>query len=115
MSFGIYLEDEGEIFLDGKKVHFENPKEAMENGVSMVHQELNQVLQRSAAENMMLGRFPKKSIFVDEKKMYEDTKRFLMILVLILVPKLKWVNFLFLKGKWQKLLRLFPTMLRFLF
>lgn len=89
MSFGIYLEDEGEIFLDGKKVHFENPKEAMENGVSMVHQELNQVLQRSAAENMMLGRFPKKSIFVDEKKMYEDTKKIFDDIGLDISPKIK--------------------------
>lgn len=87
--FGIYLEDEGEIFLDGKKVHFENPKEAMENGVSMVHQELNQVLQRSAAENMMLGRFPKKSIFVDEKKMYEDTKKIFDDIGLDISPKIK--------------------------
>ncbi len=68
--FGIYREDEGEIFLDGEKVQFQNPKDALERGVSMVHQELNQVMKRSVAENMMLGRFPKKMGLVDHKAMY---------------------------------------------
>lgn len=72
--FGIYMEDEGEIFLQGEKVRFENPKQALENGVSMVHQELNQVMKRSVAENMMLGRFPKKGMLIDHKKMYEFTE-----------------------------------------
>lgn len=73
--FGIYLEDEGEIRLNGEKVHFHNPKEALENGVSMVHQELNQVLKRSVAENMMLGRFPTRMGFVDHKAMHDFTQK----------------------------------------
>lgn len=68
--FGIYREDEGEIYLQGKKVTFANPKDALEQGVSMVHQELNQVMKRSVAENMMLGRFPKKFGLVDHGAMY---------------------------------------------
>ena len=71
--FGIYNEDAGEILIDGKQTSFENPKEALEHGVSMVHQELNQVMKRNIMENIWLGRFPKKGPFVDEKKMYEDT------------------------------------------
>jgi len=39
----------------------------------MVHQELNQVLQRNVLDNIWLGRYPMKGFFVDEKKMYEDT------------------------------------------
>lgn len=73
--FGIYLEDSGEIYIDGEKTHFDNPKQALESGVSMVHQELNQVLKRNVMENIWLGRFPMKGILVDEKKMYEDTKK----------------------------------------
>ena len=42
--FGIYAKDEGQILLEGKPVEFKNPKEALENGVAMVHQELNQCL-----------------------------------------------------------------------
>lgn len=71
--FGIYHEDAGEIMIEGEKTSFENPKEALEQGVSMVHQELNQVMKRNIMENIWLGRFPKKGLFIDEKKMYEDT------------------------------------------
>jgi len=49
--FGIYALDNGEIILDGRKVNFSNPAEALENHVSMVHQELNQVLYQSVMEN----------------------------------------------------------------
>ncbi|MDO4765560.1 MAG: ATP-binding cassette domain-containing protein [Eubacteriales bacterium] len=73
--FGIYKEDAGEIFLDGKKVKFNNPKQALENGVAMVHQELNQVMKRPVMENMMLGRFPLKGLLVDHKAMYDFTKK----------------------------------------
>ncbi|HKL99547.1 MAG TPA: ATP-binding cassette domain-containing protein [Mobilitalea sp.] len=71
--YGIYSLDGGEIVLDGKKVSFESPAQALTNHVSMVHQELNQVLDRSVMENVWLGRFPMKGCFVDRKKMYKDT------------------------------------------
>ena len=71
--FGIYNEDEGEIFLDGRRVKFSSAKQAMENGVSMVHQELNQVHTRSVMENIWLGRFPIGLFGVNHKKMYDDT------------------------------------------
>ncbi|EHI78006.1 hypothetical protein HMPREF9093_01691 [Fusobacterium sp. oral taxon 370 str. F0437] len=71
--FGIYEKDTGKILLDGVEVNFKSTKEALENGVSMVHQELNQVLQRNVLDNIWLGRYPIKGFFVDEKKMYEDT------------------------------------------
>ncbi|MGG1675612.1 galactose/methyl galactoside ABC transporter ATP-binding protein MglA [Neobacillus sp. NRS-1170] len=72
--FGIYSMDEGKILFDGKEVSFVNSKQALENGVSMVHQELNQVRQQNVMDNLWLGRYTKKGIFIDEKKMYEDTK-----------------------------------------
>jgi len=71
--FGIYSIDSGEIILDGKKVAFHSPSEALNNHVSMVHQELNQVLNQTVMENLWLGRFPMKHGLIDEKKMYEDT------------------------------------------
>ena len=67
--FGIYKADAGEIFIDGEPVNFSNPKDPMENGVSMVHQELNQVLQRDVMDNIWLGRYPLKNGIVDQKKM----------------------------------------------
>ena len=71
--FGIYKQDEGEFFFQGKEFNFTDPKHALENGVSMVHQELNQVTKRTITDNIWLGRYPVKGIFVDEKKMYDDT------------------------------------------
>ena len=57
--FGIYAKDSGTITLDGKEVSFKSSKEALENGVAMVHQELNQALTRSVTDNLWLGRYPK--------------------------------------------------------
>jgi len=71
--FGIYRQDSGEFELAGKTFNFTDPKHALEHGVSMVHQELNQVVQRSISDNIWLGRYPQKGLFVDEKKMRADT------------------------------------------
>lgn len=71
--FGIYSIDSGEIILDGKEVAFHSPSEALNNHVSMVHQELNQVLNQTVMENLWLGRFPMRHGLIDEKRMYEDT------------------------------------------
>lgn len=87
--FGIYSRDEGQVFLDGKEVNFISAKDALENGVSMVHQELNQVLQRTVMDNVWLGRYPLKGIFVDHKKMYEDTKKIFKELEIDVDPKAK--------------------------
>ena len=72
--FGIYHEDEGEIYIEGRRVRFNDPRQALENGVAMVHQELNQVLKRSVMENVWLGRFPRRFGLVDHRKIYRDTK-----------------------------------------
>ncbi|MDX8335085.1 MULTISPECIES: galactose/methyl galactoside ABC transporter ATP-binding protein MglA [Cetobacterium] len=87
--FGIYSRDEGKILLDGKEINFVSAKDALENGVSMVHQELNQVLQRTVMDNVWLGRYPLKGIFVDHKKMYEDTKKIFKELEIDVDPKAK--------------------------
>ena len=72
--FGIYAKDSGSIRFLGREVDFSSAKEALENGISMVHQELNLVKQRSVMDNLWLGRYPTKGWFVDQKKMYADTK-----------------------------------------
>lgn len=77
--FGIYKKDSGEIILNGKTVEINSSKEAFDNGISMIHQELHPVPFRSVMENVWLGRFPLKGFgflkFVDHKKMYKDTER----------------------------------------
>ena len=68
--FGSYQKDEGKIFLEGKEINFEGPKDALENGIAMVHQELNQCLERNVVDNLFLGRYPVNSMgVVDEERM----------------------------------------------
>ena len=87
--FGIYYKDEGTIILDGQEIDFKNPNEALLNGVSMVHQELEQVRERNVMDNVWLGRYPLKGPFVNEKKMYEDTKAIFEKLDIAIDPKEK--------------------------
>lgn len=91
--FGTYQKDEGTIVLDGKEVNFSGPKDALENGVAMVHQELNQCLERNVIDNLFLGRYPKNSLgVVDEgrmKKEASDLFRKLGITVNLMQPMKK--------------------------
>ena len=69
----ISKKDEGTIILDGKEINFTGPKDALENGVAMVHQELNQCLERNVIDNLFLGRYPKNSVgIIDESRMKKE-------------------------------------------
>lgn len=89
--FGIYHMDEGEIYLDGKKVVIDNPDEAAKRGIAMVHQELQPIPARSIGENMYLGRFPLKEYgpikMIDHKTMYDETEKWLKELGLEYNPR----------------------------
>ena len=88
--FGVYNKDSGNIYLDGREINFKNSKEALENGVAMVHQELNQALKRNVMDNMWLGRFPtvaKGVPITSEKKMYAATKEIFEKLEVNVDPK----------------------------
>jgi methyl-galactoside transport system ATP-binding protein len=93
--FGIYEADTGEIILGGKKVHFNDSKQALDAGISMIHQELLPVPFRSVMENLWLGRFPKQSFgpikLIDHKKMYNDTVALFKDLDMDIPPKI-WVR-----------------------
>lgn len=88
--FGVYAKDGGSIFLNGEEVAFKSSKQALEGGVAMVHQELNQALKRSVMDNMWLGRLPTVSKFLpftSERKMYDSTKAVFDKLGLDIDPK----------------------------
>jgi len=95
--FGIYDPDSGEIKVERKTVSFAGAKDALENGISMIHQELSPVRDRSVMENLWLGRFPEKRIlgipFIDSNAMYENTKKVFAELNLDIDPKV-WVRYL---------------------
>lgn len=72
--FGMYEKNSGKIELEGEEINFKTSKEALESGVAMVHQELNQALKRTVMDNLWLGRYPLKvGNCIDEKKMYQDS------------------------------------------
>lgn len=85
--FGLYSKDEGQIILDGKPVEFANPKQALEEGIAMVHQELNQCLNRTVVDNMFLGRYPKRMGVIDENKMLRETIKLFASLKMNVDPK----------------------------
>lgn len=71
--FGTYQKDEGTITLDGREISFSGPKDALENGIAMVHQELNQCLERNVVDNLFLGRYlVNKMGVVDEARMRKE-------------------------------------------
>ncbi len=86
--FGIYHKDSGIIKMEGKEVNFLNPRDALNNGVAMVHQELNQVLRRNVMENIWLGRFPTRNGLIDHKKMYDSTRAVFKDLEINVNPKM---------------------------
>ena len=86
--FGIYAKNSGTITLEGKEIDFKSSKEALENGVAMVHQELNQALTRSVTDNLWLGRYPKVGgIMVSESIMRKRTQEIFQELDIHVDPK----------------------------
>ncbi|MBR0398123.1 MAG: sugar ABC transporter ATP-binding protein [Eubacterium sp.] len=73
---GIYTKDEGgEILFDGKPYHVNNPKDAMDTGVAMIHQELNPILDMTVYENIFVGREIRKNGLVDKKAEIQEAER----------------------------------------
>jgi general nucleoside transport system ATP-binding protein len=52
---GLYPQDEGEILVNGEKVHFADPSQAIANGIGMVHQHFMLIQNHTVAENIILG------------------------------------------------------------
>lgn len=86
--FGIYSKDSGVITLEGKEINFKSSKEALENGVAMVHQELNQALTRTVMDNLWLGRYPTLGgVMVSERIMRKRTNEIFELLGVEVNPK----------------------------
>ena len=74
---GIYIADEGEIYIEGKKVELKGVKDAQKNGISIIHQELVLVPHMTVAENIFLGREAGSGILADRTKMTKDAQALL--------------------------------------
>lgn len=77
MVSGVYPIDGGEMYLDGERYIPENVMDAQAHGINMIHQELNMMANRTVAQNVFIGREPKKGLLVDEHKMNADCKALL--------------------------------------
>ena len=86
---GVHKCDDGEIWLKGKKTEIQSPRHAQELGIAMIHQELSPVPEMTVAENIFLGREPRKGLFVDYKKMYTDTEKLLGEMKVRVSPRAK--------------------------
>lgn len=84
---GIYTKDSGEVIFDGKPYEVANPKEAMDTGVAMIHQELNPILDMAVYENIFVGREITKNGLVDKKAEIETSKKLIEDCGLHVSPK----------------------------
>ena len=71
---GIHKRDGGEIIYFGEPVHFNGIADSQKVGISVIHQELNMMNHLTVAQNIFIGREPRKGPFIDDAKMVEDAK-----------------------------------------
>ena len=76
---GIYKNDSGEILFEGKPVDIKGARDALGIGISMIHQELNPIMEMTVAENVFIGREKriKGTPFLDLAKLNRDTQKLL--------------------------------------
>lgn len=75
---GAYKKDSGEIYIHDKLADISSVNDAKKNKIAVIHQELNLIPNMSIAENIYLGREPKTSLgMIDKKKMNDDADFYL--------------------------------------
>src|SRR5215211_4654494 len=84
---GAYSRDAGTITLEGKQVDFDSPEDGQALGVVAVYQEVNLLAFRTVAENIYLGREPRRLGLIDWKRMNADASRLLERLGLDIDPR----------------------------
>lgn len=89
---GIYEKDAGEIMYQGQSIGFTSPKEAMDEGIVIVHQELNMINHLTVAQNIFIGRESMKGIFTDDSDINKKTVELFNRLNMTINPKEKVGN-----------------------
>jgi simple sugar transport system ATP-binding protein len=74
---GAYHRDAGEILIDGHPVHFHSPHESRAAGIEMIYQDFALCGNLDVAQNIFLGRWPRRGPFVDRGKMYAEASQVL--------------------------------------
>lgn len=86
---GIFQPDSGDIEYKGKPLHINNTADALNAGISMIHQELSPIPEMTVAENIFLGREPRRFGIVNEARLYEQTEKLLRDLEIHINPHTK--------------------------
>jgi len=68
---GLYQQDEGQVYIQGKPVAIQSPRDAIELGIGMVHQHFMLVESLTVAENVILGLYPT-GMVIDERKVKRE-------------------------------------------
>jgi ribose transport system ATP-binding protein len=86
---GVYVKDSGAILYDGRPVHFTSPREAQAAGVGIIHQELQLMNHLTVAQNIFVGREPKRlfGLLLDEDRLNSQAKAILDHMSLALDPR----------------------------
>ena len=84
---GVQPADEGQILMAGKPVEIAGVNDALEQGIALIHQELNMATNLSVAANIFLGREPRKRGLIDEAAILEKSKKYLEMVGLEVDPQ----------------------------
>lgn len=85
---GVYQSDEGNLIVRGNKERFENTRESLGKGISVIHQELSVIPDLTIAENIFLGREPKTPLgLIDKQKMNQEAGKLLESLGMQINPR----------------------------
>ena len=71
---GAYKRDSGNIYINGERVEILNPKHSQMLGIAIIYQELNLIKRVTVAENIFLGRYPRKAGVIQWKQMFADAQ-----------------------------------------
>lgn len=87
---GVFRKTEGTIIFKGKKLDVKDPKDAQNNGIAIIHQELNLIDELSIGENIFLGREPKTKLgTINWSRLYDESSKLLKPLNIDIDPKSK--------------------------
>lgn len=84
---GIYERDSGTVEVKGREVNYQKPADAIRDGISMIHQELNLMPHLTVSDNIFIGREPMKGLVVDEAKKNQMAEKILDALNLKIDPE----------------------------
>jgi len=88
---GVYARDAGRVRVQGREVEIPSPRAAQDLGISMIHQELNLMPHLTVAQNIFIGREPRRRLpfLLDERALNASAQRQLDLLNLALDPRTK--------------------------